>query len=101
MTIQAMTTSDAPRAPRLNPKKLLLSKWTAVQPQDKEKHYIVTELVQAESPLATAQLPRSVSAPNQPRPIVDIVIQAVYSGRCITLPWRELTDTSRWRQGWR
>ena len=75
--------------PRLNPKKLLLSKWTAVQPQAKEKHFIVTRLVQPE---------------DGAHPMVaftDVVIEAVHSGRSITLAWRELTDTTRWRQGWR
>ena len=29
---------------RLNPYKLLLSKWTAVQPQNRAKHFLVSEL---------------------------------------------------------
>lgn len=29
---------------RLNPRKLLLSKWTAAHPQRREKHFLVTEL---------------------------------------------------------
>ena len=29
---------------RLNPGKLLLSKWTAVQPQNREKHFLVSQL---------------------------------------------------------
>lgn len=88
-----MPLTEPPRAPRLNPKKLLLSKWTAVQPQAKEKHYIVTQLLQ---PPTVATSPSG-----QPPPIVDIVIEAVHSGRSTTMPWRELTDTKRWRQGWR
>jgi tryptophan-rich hypothetical protein len=75
----------------LNPKKLLLSKWTAVQPRAKEKHFIVTALVQ----------PEGAATATPPPPIVDIVIEAVHSGRSTTMPWRELTDTTRWRQGWR
>lgn len=86
-----LPTGAAVKPPRLNPKKLLRSKWTAVQPQHKEKHFIVTQLLQPEVP-GVAQQP--------PPPIVDIVIEAVHSGRSRTLPWRELTDTSRWRQGW-
>lgn len=80
---------DTPKPPRLNPKKLLLGKWTAVAPRDKEKHFIVTQLV----------LPATTTVP--PPPVVDIVIEAVHSGRSRTIPWRELTDTSRWLQGWR
>ena len=34
---------------RLNPKKLLLSKWTAATPHKKEKHFIVVKLIQPES----------------------------------------------------
>ena len=29
---------------RINPAKLLLSKWTAARPRNKEKHFLVTEL---------------------------------------------------------
>ena len=29
---------------RLNPRKLLLSKWTAATPVNREKHFMVTEL---------------------------------------------------------
>lgn len=77
-----------PRAPRLNPNKLLLSKWTAVAPRHKEKHFIVTQLVRPDAAL------------NPDAPVVDVVLEAVHSRRSTALPWRELTDTSRWRQGW-
>ena len=33
---------------RINPAKLLLSKWTAAQPRHKEKHFLVTELFRDE-----------------------------------------------------
>jgi len=74
--------------PRLNPKKLLLSKWTAAQPQGREKHFIVTKLLHTVPP-----------AP--PKPVVQVVIEAVHSGRSRTIEWRELTDVGLWRQGWR
>jgi tryptophan-rich hypothetical protein len=32
----------------INPEKLLLSKWTAVQPRNKENHFIVTRLIRNE-----------------------------------------------------
>jgi hypothetical protein len=84
-------TATPPKPPRLNPKKLLLSKWTAVQPAAKEKHFIVTKLVEPEP---------AAPPPAAPSPISDVVIEAVHSRRSTTLPWRELTDTTRWRQGW-
>ncbi len=71
---------------RLNPKKLLLSKWTAAVPKNKEKHFLVTQLIEPECPNA---------------PIELIELEAVYSGRTLTLPWRDLTDTGQWLQGWR
>ncbi len=74
--------------PPLSPKKLLLSKWTAAQPQAKEKHWLVVQLVQ----------PEPVTVP--PQPVAEVVIEAVYSGRRQTIAWRALTDTAQWRQGW-
>jgi tryptophan-rich hypothetical protein len=71
--------------PRLNPKKLLLSKWTAVTPVNKEKHFVVTQVLEPESP---------------DDPIVFIEIEAVHSRRSATLAWRDLQDTGVWRQGW-
>lgn len=73
-------------APRLQPAKLLRSKWTAVVPVDKEKHFIVTAVI----------------APEPPGTHIDaITIEAVLTGRSLTLRWRELNDASRWLQGWR
>jgi tryptophan-rich hypothetical protein len=82
--MNAMTTKPAP-ALRLSPQKLRLSKWTAVAPRDKEKHFMVVELVE----------PVEEGAP-----VVDIVLEAVHSRRRQTMPWRELTDGANWRQGW-
>ena len=73
-------------AMRLNAKKLLRSKWTATYPQSKEKHFIVTKVIEPE----TAE-----------SPIELIEIEATYSKRSFTLPWRELTDATRWLQGWK
>jgi tryptophan-rich hypothetical protein len=73
-------------APRLiNPKKLLLSKWTAVVPVNMEKHFLVSKLV---APAAPA------------RDIEQVELEAVHSGRITVLPWRELSDPRRWHQGW-
>jgi tryptophan-rich hypothetical protein len=70
---------------RLNPNKLLLSKWTAAMPKNKEKHFPVTQLIKPELPYA---------------PIEQIELEAVYSRRNFILSWRELTDTGQWLQGW-
>ncbi|BBL57549.1 TIGR02450 family Trp-rich protein [Methylomonas koyamae] len=72
-------------ARRLNPKKLLLSKWTAATPQNKEKHFLVTQLITPDTPDA---------------PIEHIEMEAIYSRRSVILPWQDLTDTGQWLQGW-
>lgn len=70
---------------RLNPDKLLRSKWTAAAPCNKEKHFIVIKLI----------------APEPPSMQIDSVeLEAVYSRRSFVLPWRELADSRCWRQGW-
>jgi len=73
------------RPHRLSPKKLLLSKWTAVHPVGKEKHFVVTRVVEPEAPGVT---------------IESVELQAVHSGRSTTLPWRSLSDRSHWHRGW-
>ena len=75
----------------VHPKKLLLSKWTATQPLHKDKHFIVTRLVLPEPP-ADPALP--------PPPLQFVEIEAVMSKAVRCIPWRELKDPARWRQGW-
>ncbi|WP_090320109.1 TIGR02450 family Trp-rich protein [Duganella sp. CF517] len=79
-----MTTKPAP-VPRLSPRKLRLSKWTAVAPSNKEKHFLVVELVE---PVREGGV------------VEEIVLEAVHSRRRQTMPWRALTDAASWRQGW-
>ena len=69
----------------LNPKKLLLSKWTAVKPTRKEKHFLVTKVVEPDPPEVKIEW---------------VEIQAVYSLRTMRLPWRDLQNDTVWRQGW-
>jgi len=71
---------------RFNPRKLLLSKWTAVQIKNREKHFIVTRLIEPEPPAERPEL---------------IELQAVHSGRIYTMPWQTLRDGSQWLQGWK
>ena len=69
----------------LHPKKLLLSKWTAVHPENKEKHFVVTGLVEP-------------AQPGLPVELVDI--EAVHSRATRRIAWRALRDAAQWRQGW-
>jgi tryptophan-rich hypothetical protein len=75
---------DSPGKRRLNPRKLLLSKWTAAQPQNRERHFLVTELARDEA-----------------ESIFGVELQAVLTQRSQQLDWRQLQDSERWRQGWR
>ena len=69
----------------LNPKKLLRTKWTSVKPLAKQKHFLVSRVIQAEQ---------------QTDPIERVEIEAVFSKATQVIAWRELQDDSVWRQGW-
>ena len=69
----------------LNAKKLLLTKWTAVKPVAKQKHFLVSKIIQPELPSD---------------PIEQVEIEAVFSKATQIISWRELQDESVWRQGW-
>lgn len=68
-----------------HPKKLANSKWTAVVPQQREKHFIV---VAVEVDAEDVQLIRQVT------------LEAVLSKRQFTLHWKTLSDTAQWQPGW-
>ena len=69
---------------RLNPRKLLLSKWTAADPQHREKHCLVTELFCDEEGT-----------------VLDIELQAVLTRRSQRMSWQTLLNDSDWRMGWK
>lgn len=69
---------------KINPKKLLNSKWTAVNPEKKEKHFLVSEVEFDEEGV-----------------VVSCCIEAVMSKRLIPINWRDLKDESNWTHGWK
>ena len=69
----------------LNPKKLLLTKWTAVKPIAKQKHFLVSRVIQPDLPTD---------------PIVSVEIEAVFSKAVQMIAWRDLQNDAVWRQGW-
>jgi tryptophan-rich hypothetical protein len=69
----------------LHPKKLLLSKWTAVKSVARQKHFLVVTVIEPEPPEA---------------PVEWVEIEAVYSKKIQRIRWRELLDDTLWRQGW-
>lgn len=69
---------------RINPDKLLLSKWTAAHPQNREKHFLVTELFR-----------------NEDGTVVDVELQAVLTKRSERLAWQTLKNDGTWSLGWK
>ena len=69
---------------RINPQKLLLSKWTAAHPQNREKHFLVTELLRDEEGT-----------------VLEIELQAVLTQRSERLEWQRLRISTEWLQGWK
>lgn len=69
----------------ISPKKLLLSKWTALKPIKREKHFLVTRLI----------------VPDNGTPIIEVDLQAVHSGRTQTIAWKSLEDAATWSVGWK
>jgi tryptophan-rich hypothetical protein len=69
----------------LNTKKLLLTKCTAMKPLAKQKHFLVSRIIEPEQPSD---------------PIELVEIEAVFSKTTRIINWRELKDASVWQQGW-
>ena len=55
---------------RINPAKLLHSKWTAVEPKNKEKHFLVVEVDYDEEGI-----------------VIDCLLEAVMSRRKTSVNW--------------
>ena len=69
---------------QINPRKLLRSKWTAVSPSNKEKHFIITDIeFDGEGVL------------------IHCEIEAVMSKRTQLIDWRQLKEQDVWLQGWK
>ena len=69
----------------VNRKKLPGSKWTAVRPRNREKHFIVLDWVRDDDG----------------RPTDEVILEAVLTRSSRELHWRELGDSEVWRIGWR
>ncbi len=69
----------------VNFKKLPGSKWTAVRPSNREKHFVVVGWV----------------ADDEGRPTDRVLVEAILTGARRELHWRELHDAGAWHVGWR
>ncbi|WP_289029908.1 TIGR02450 family Trp-rich protein [uncultured Paraglaciecola sp.] len=68
----------------LNPRKLLNSKWTAVKPKNKEKHFLITEVEFDEN-----------------GNLIHCLIEAILSKRSESIDWTQLKNREVWLQGWK
>ena len=69
---------------KINPKKLLKSKWTAVEPTGREKHFMVTDVEFDEEGA-----------------VISCSIEAIISKRSSPIQWQDLKDMSHWVHGWK
>ena len=68
---------------KLSPKKLLHSKWTAVNPVKKQKHFMIVDVEFDENNI-----------------VIHCEIQAIMSKQNTSINWRDLKDDKQWLQGW-
>jgi tryptophan-rich hypothetical protein len=68
----------------ISAKKLKHSKWTAVTPTNKEKHFLITEVEFDEDGT-----------------IMTCEIEAIRSKRLMAIDWQQLKDSNIWLQGWK
>jgi len=69
---------------QINPKALIHSKWTKIDVNNKEKHFII-----------------SLVTFDQDQKVVDCEIEAVMTKNVYAIEWRELKQSDKWRIGWR
>lgn len=69
---------------QINPAKLRNSKWTAVMPLNREKHFLVTDVEYDED-----------------GSVLSCTLEAVLSNNEYAIDWTELKDASKWLYGWK
>ncbi len=69
---------------QINPAKLRNSKWTAVKPINREKHFLVSEVEYDEG-----------------GSVMSCVIESVLSRKEYPIDWLDLKNEETWVQGWR
>ncbi|MCF8060263.1 MAG: TIGR02450 family Trp-rich protein [Bacteriovoracaceae bacterium] len=70
----------------MNYKNLLNSKWTAVEPLNKEKHFLVIKLQKN---------------PNDSQVIELVILEAILTKRKLQIKPRELENQNYWLEGWK
>ena len=63
----------------------MLSKWTAVTPMAKQKHFLIRRVIQPTT---------------ETDPVEWVEIESVFSKATQIIQWRDLQNDEVWRQGW-
>ena len=63
----------------------MLSKWTAVTPTAKQKHFLIRRVIQPTT---------------ETDPVEWVEIESVFSKATQIIQWRDLQNDEVWRQGW-
>lgn len=69
---------------RINPAKLHNSKWTAVNPINREKHFLVSDIEFDED-----------------GSVISCKLEAIISKKLYSIDWTELKNQEKWIQGWK
>ncbi|CAM2990994.1 MULTISPECIES: TIGR02450 family Trp-rich protein [Vibrio] len=69
---------------RINPAKLLNSKWTAKEPVNREKHFLVSDIEFDDDGV-----------------VISCKIEAILSKKEYSIDWQELKHQAKWLQGWK
>jgi len=69
---------------QINPAKLRNSKWTAVTPLKREKHFLVSDVEYDEENV-----------------VIACMLEAVLSKNTYSIDWAELKNEQKWLQGWK
>ena len=69
---------------RINPAKLHNSKWTAIRPLNREKHFLITEIEFEED-----------------GSVLSCTLESVLSKKEYLIDWAELKNDAKWLHGWK
>lgn len=66
-------------------KKILNSKWTAVDPKNKEKHFVVIKLNYSKTDILVVE---------------SIILEAIFTKQHYTMSVEHLVESGLWAKGW-
>ena len=69
---------------RINPEKLLRSKWTAVEPRNRQRHFMVTRLIRDDK-----------------ERVIECELEAVLNREVFIIDWQTLKNQHQWIMGWK